>query len=294
MRRTKDKTGNRGSRFVKIAGVPVPLIVGIAVGASLAFSPYLPCLVSDSPVPFVFYDLQVADKFANGSTNLEYEVRAIPQNADCQYGVAYLVNGLTNQGHWYQVGLSWDWSSYLSSKGYEMNYEVFDTPSHSVYPAGGGGGLKTFSKSINTGDWVVLNLQIANSTVYFTGSDLTTGAVSQTTFPVSGSPFFVGGVNSSVSDSFFTGLMTECYRNRPWNPQLTNDTYLDLKGPMSTQETSIDEWNFSACNYPGGSNQFQPVASGFARYTSAPPISFLWQSIMTWTNSSMFSVQAPS
>jgi hypothetical protein len=294
MEPTHRRRPSRVSWIRRVAGFPVPLVIGIATGASLTLSPFFPCFLSGSLTPLAYYDFQVADKFANGSTDLEYAVVALPQTSDCQYGVAYLVNGITPQARWYQVGLSWDWSSYQSQKGFEMNYEVFDRPFHSIYPANGGSGLSGFDGPVEKGDVVTLSLRIANNTVEFLGHDLTTGASSQTAFPSSGSDAFVGGVNSTSSDAFFTGLMTECYRDRPGDLQLTNNTYTDQGSPVPTQESSIDEWNFSACRYPDGATQLPPLGSGFAAYSDSSPAEYQGDSVTTWTNSTSFAASAGS
>ncbi|MGP8159022.1 MAG: hypothetical protein ACLPWO_05390 [Thermoplasmata archaeon] len=294
MERAKRRPRDGVSRVKRMLGFPIPLIIGVATGSSLVLSPFFPCLVSGSLTPLAFYDFQVADKFANGSTDLEYTVHALPQASDCQYGVAYLVNGITAQGRWYQVGLSWDWSSYQSQKGFEMNYEVFDRPFHSIYPANGGSGLASFDGPVDAGDLVTLSLRIVNDSVNFLAHDLATGASSQTTFPSSGSEAFVGGVNSTASDVFFTGLMTECYRDSPGNVQLTNHTYTDLRSPVSTQETSIDEWNFSDCKYPVGTTQLQPLGSGFADYRDSSLSEYEGDSVVTWTNTTSFAVSVGS
>ena len=44
-------------------------------------------------------------------------------------GPAYLLNGLTSAGYWYQVGLSWNWAELNGGydAGFHFNYNVFNS-----------------------------------------------------------------------------------------------------------------------------------------------------------------------
>ena len=54
------------------------------------------------------YDEQSYISFGGNFTALEYNVTAIAQNSSGGYGLGYLLNGVSNTGYWYQVGLAWN------------------------------------------------------------------------------------------------------------------------------------------------------------------------------------------
>src|SRR5208282_5779299 len=106
---------------------------------------------------------------------------------------AYLLNGLTDAGYWYQVGVSWNWSpGETPGTGFDMNYEAWDASGNSIFPANGGG-LVAFSGAVNNRDTVLLSLQFTSSdTVTMMAQDVNTGAQAQVTFSAEGATVFVG------------------------------------------------------------------------------------------------------
>src|SRR5712692_4713105 len=72
--------------------------------------------------PLYPYDRQVGLTLTENFTTLAFNVSAVTQVGPEGLGPAYLLNGLSDSGYWYQVGLSWDWEA---STGFRMNYEVF-------------------------------------------------------------------------------------------------------------------------------------------------------------------------
>jgi hypothetical protein len=129
----------------------------------LAVKPATSGLNMQSSPPPPTYDEQLAMTFTQTFTSLEYTFTAVPQVDSYGYGPAYLLNGLSNDGYWYQVGLSYDWP-YQSggySSGFNFSYEVWDSSKNSVYPTNGLG-LETFSGTVNPGDLVTLELYFNN------------------------------------------------------------------------------------------------------------------------------------
>jgi hypothetical protein len=55
------------------------------------------------------YDQQVFMIFGQSFNSLSVNVTAVEQSDGNGYGPSYLLNGVTNDGYWYQVGLSWNW-----------------------------------------------------------------------------------------------------------------------------------------------------------------------------------------
>jgi len=95
------------------------------------------------------YDEQVGVTFTQDFHSLAFNVTAIAYT-DLQWdpsgvGPAYLVNGLTNLGYWYQVGLSYNWPHQYGevNPGFNMSYEVFRSTGVSIDPSNGGGDSRT-------------------------------------------------------------------------------------------------------------------------------------------------------
>ncbi len=125
-----------------------------AVGFPLGFprsgqSRPLASLASAAP-----YDEQVGVTFTQDFSKLAFNVTAVAFSDPDGVGPGYLVNGLTDYGYWYQVGLSYNWPYTLGgfNPGFRMNFEVFDNTGVSFDPSSGGGGLKPFNGPVNPGD----------------------------------------------------------------------------------------------------------------------------------------------
>jgi len=178
------------------------------------------CLAPSSSSDPPNYDEQLGISFTQNFTSLAYKVMAVEQSDVDGYGPAYLLNGLTDTGYWYQVGLSFNWP-YNSSKGYSsgfnFNYEVFAPSGYSIFPANGGG-LTSFSGPIHQGDAVLLNLYFSTSgQVVMLAKDQNTGAQADETYSAEGATIFVGTPSETAnSQGFFTGLMTEWYHSDPY------------------------------------------------------------------------------
>jgi uncharacterized repeat protein (TIGR02543 family) len=193
-------------------------------------------LSTPPPAP---YDEQLGLTFTQNFLSIAYNVTAVPQNDSYGYGPAYLLNGLSNDGYWYQVGLSYHWpySSGGYNQGFNLNYNVFNSAGNVVSPSGGGGGLKAFSP-VNSGDLVLLYLYFNNGIVYMYAKDWNTSAVSYVTYPDSHTTEFVGGLGSQ----FFTGLMTEWYHVSPYYGDESTVNYTDSGFALSSGWMWMDEW----------------------------------------------------
>jgi hypothetical protein len=166
-----------------------------------------------SALPVPVWDEQLGETFTQDYVNLSWNVSVVSQTDRYGYGPAYLLNGLTNAGWWYQVGVAYDWpetsGGYLP--GFVMVFEVFNSTGFSVFPEGGGGGALNFSTSVKSGDTILLELSFSATNVSFFAKDYSTGAVAHTSYFAHGS-YFVGSVHSpSNQNGFFTGVMTEEY-----------------------------------------------------------------------------------
>lgn len=122
------------------------------------------------------YDEQVGVTFTQNQDKLAFNVTAVAYT-DNGVGPGYLVNGLTNSGYWYQVGLSYNWpyTSGAITPGFNMNYEVFDPSGASIYPPNNGGGVQPLNWTVNPGDSVFLSLSFVSNSVVMSAFDWQTG-----------------------------------------------------------------------------------------------------------------------
>jgi hypothetical protein len=288
---TRKPARNSKQTIRKNAQLLAALAVGCAV--TLAGLPYLTADVLTAGFLFAHpeaYDLQMIYTDGNWTRGMSYSVDATPQPGDCGYGFAYLVNGYTSQNYWYQVGLAYDW--FGGTDSFQLVYEVFGPSGLSVYPnAGGGAGLAFFSKTVSSGDSILLNLSLSGGSVVMSGYDQQTGGTaSGGSYSSEGAASFQAGEAPNPSGGTFTGLMTECYRDVPFGFDLANATYHDVGPPQPKGVIFIDEWDFSWGRYPlFGISAFPTQSSSALNLTSPGLQVFTAYSIVTWANSTDFS-----
>jgi len=210
------------------------------------------------------YDEQVGLTFTQNSKSILYNITAVEQTDPLSgTGPAYLLNGLSNQGYWYQVGLSWNWNpGYSPGSGFDMNYEVFDPAGNTTFPTNGGGGLIGYSNAVNPGDIVALKLYFSNGNVTMFSQDLNTSAEASASYSAEGATSFVGLPSSSNSNGFFTGLMTEWYHPNPYYGNEQKVTY-SSNLPISSATIWIDEYSPPCC-----SNSLFSASSGLVSYSN--------------------------
>jgi hypothetical protein len=215
------------------------------------------------PSSSLVYDEQIGLTFTQSFTSMEYNVTAVEQtDPTLGDGPAYLLNGVSNTGYWYQVGLSWNWSPGENpGTGFAMSYEVFDGSGNSIFPTNGQGGLDSFSGPVNAGDVILLNLYFSSSSknVVMLAEDTNTGAVATEVYPKMGATYFVGLPNSLANpNGFFTGLMTEWYHGTQYFNNEAEVIYSDYTHALPSAWMWMDEFN---------AQTFQEV---FSANTSAP------------------------
>jgi hypothetical protein len=191
------------------------------------------------------YDEQIGLTLTQDFSSLAYNVTAVAQSSSDGVGPAYLLNGLTDQGYWYQVGVSYDWpySDGGYDSGFNVNYEVFDSSGNSIFPANGGGGLASFSGKVHDGDLVALSLRISGGSVALSARDLATGASAAESYGDEGAFEFVGLSQAGNGNGFFTGLMTEWYHSQPYYGNVQAVVYTDRSAAKSSAIMWIDEYN---------------------------------------------------
>ena len=204
------------------------------------------------------YDEQLGITFTQNQNALTYNVTALAQTDANGYGPAYILNGLTSLGYWYQVGISYHWPG--ASGGYDptfaFSYQVFGPNGNPVYPQNGGAGLGTFSKAVDSGDSVLLSLTFSGPSVEMVAQDWNTGATARASYSSLGSTSFVGDTSSpSSSAGFFTGLMTEWYHVLPYSGNEGKVTYTNTVSALSSAWLWIDEFNPASTGPPVFINQ---------------------------------------
>ena len=221
------------------------------------------------------YDEQIGSTFNQSFTALAYNVTATPQADSNGYGPAYLLNGLSDKGYWYQVGVTWNWpySSGGYNPGFYMVYDVFSPTGQVVLPILGGGGILSFSGPVNPGDKINLELYFSGSNVVMAAYDLNTGASAAINYSSKAAKYFVGDSSgNSNSNGYFTGLMTEQYHANPYygREQPNSYTFTSNTG-LSSETLWMDQWvptngtvvfvecanNCSPYSFASNSSQFQ-------------------------------------
>lgn len=201
---------------------------------------------SPNQPPPADYDEQLGITFSQTFSSLAYNVTAIEQADSYGYGPAYLLNGLSDQGYWYQVGLSWNWPYTTGgyNPGFNLNYEVFNSTGQSVFPMSGGGGFVSYSGAVNEGDSVLLSLYFSNGQVIMYSQDWNTGATASENYSSEGSSTFAGLTGqTSNSNGFFTGLMTEEYQASAYYGSETEVKYSDPSVALTSGIMWADEYN---------------------------------------------------
>src|SRR3989442_14115933 len=90
---------------------------------------------------------------------LNYRGTAVAQPDAAGYAPAYLLNGLSDTGYWYQVGLAYNWPL-ASGSGYDSGFhfiwEVFAPNGTTNNPV-----LSRIPDNVNQGDTIQLSLSFA-------------------------------------------------------------------------------------------------------------------------------------
>lgn len=204
----------------------------------------IPLRLGSSP-PQVNWDEQLGLTFSQDRGSLEYNVTAVEQADSYGYGPAYILNGLTDKGDWYQVGLAYDWpldgGGYAS--GFSFLYESFNTTGDSVFPSNGGGGLANYSAAIHEGDQVLLSLNLTGSLVVMYSHDWETGASDSVNYTSNGGAIFEGLQTANNQNGYFSGLMTEDYHVSPYLGPEAEVIYTNPNIGLDAGTMWIDEYN---------------------------------------------------
>lgn len=235
-----------------------PQIPGSAPGA-------MPFRGHGPPISSSAYDEQIGLTFTQSFSSMEYNVTAVEQtDPTLGDGPAYLLNGVSSTGYWYQVGVSWNWAPGENpGTGFDMTYEVWDASGNSIFPADGQGGILTFSGPVNAGDVILLHLYFSNpsQSVVMLTEDTNTGALANATYSSMGATYFVGLPDSMVDQNgFFTGLMTEWYHGVPYYANEAGAIYYNPSFALSSGWMWMNEFNVQTFQGVFSDNSAAPVS----------------------------------
>ena len=217
--------------------------------------PYLGPAGAQPTPPAVNYDEQIGMTFTQSFTSLSYNVTAVQQTDSDGYGPAYLLNGVTNNGYWYQIGITYNWPGNVGYiPGWAVVYEVWDNAGNSIFPTNGGGGLANFTGPVNNGDRVLLSLYFAGSQVQMNVKDWNTGASGSEPYAAFGSTF-LGLTTTADANGYFTGPMTEWYHVSPYYATDRAVTYDNPNTRLASADVWADEFDANTFASLFGSDQ---------------------------------------
>ncbi|HUI00494.1 MAG TPA: hypothetical protein VLU99_08370 [Nitrososphaerales archaeon] len=222
---------------------PPPLCAGLTAAQILANSKAANATGTVPPA----YDEQMLMGFEqNFTSGVSYNVTLRAQNDTFGFGPAYLLNGLTDSGYWYQVGVAWDLGTASGGRfvpGFRFVYEVWDTQSGaSVYPRNGGTLPARFLA--NDGDAVLLTLNMTqDGQVAMTASDWNTSSRASAYYGAFGASEFLGFKDKVTS--YPTSLLTEWYHVVPYLCDGETVVYSNSALALASAWMRIDEWNLT-------------------------------------------------
>ena len=193
------------------------------------------------------YDEQLLMGFErNFTSSIAYNVTIRAQNDSSGFGPAYLLNGLTDTGYWYQVGIAWNLPTGESAgvtQGFRFVYEVWNTnTSLAVYPRTGGTIATRFLAG--DGDTVQLSLDLTLAgQVSMTAQDWNTSAHAAASYGAFGATQFMGFKDKVTN--FPTSLLTEWYHALPYFCSGGPVVYSNNSVALDTAWLRIDEWNLT-------------------------------------------------
>lgn len=215
------------------------------------------------------YDEQAGMTFASNFGSIAYNVTAVAQSRNGT-GPAYLLNGLSNKGYWYQIGIAYDWPTTSSGhySGFSFAYQVWSPSKGLVYPDNGGGGISRFTGQVNPGDKILLGIYFRNGTAEMSATDWNTGAYANTSFSAEGASYFLGNdTQASNGNGFFTGLMTEWYYTSAYYGDISRVTYTPYGTAPSKAWLWLDEFG---CSDGYNCTSKVNVASDYSSYAIRP------------------------
>ena len=237
-------------------------------------------VMSGASASFPGYDEQLWLGLEQNFSSLSYNVTVIAQNDSQGFGPAYLLNGLTPAGFWYQVGIAWDIATGAGAyePGFTFVYEVWNTnTSTPVYPSRTGTLPEGFSAA--NGDEVELGLQFSSGRVSMTARDLNGSASASASYGAFGQSEFVG--LKDQTSGFATSLLTEWYHTLPYFCSGEGAAFSNSVVNTTSAWMRIDEWNLTGTSSSQRFNSTAPgqccvFNSGYQSVSFSDPAAFQW------------------
>lgn len=205
------------------------------------------------------YDKQVWAIMNQNAVSLSYNITAVEQSDSSGYGPAYLLNGDTEAGYWYQTGIAWNWVT-KSDVGHTNGFSFFVQ----VYQ-GNAQLVNVLSPiEIHGGDEVTLNMTISKSTnqVLMRVHDWNTSASEQYQTNAFGATQFIGNLHNTSNP---TSLLVEAY-GRNLVCSLSSVKFASKSNHLG-YGIRVDEWNFTGITTQdrfSGNPQWSYPANGVA------------------------------
>jgi hypothetical protein len=220
-----------------------------------SFLPHIQKLQNSSKIQSslvaILYDEQAGEIFTQDFESLNVNVTATDSSNSDGYGPSCLLNGLSNMGYWYQVGLKYNWP-YVDGSiqyGFALGYDIFDPSGSHIFPTDGGGSLD-FTGSIHPGDIVSLNIyfEVGNTgQVILYAHDYNTGAYASISYSSEGATKFVGSPTTAGNNNgCFTGLMTEVFYSQVYHGNSPYVPYSNHKTALNSAWLWADEFESSS------------------------------------------------
>ncbi len=186
--------------------------------------------------------------FMQDFSSLQYNLTAVSQNDSFGFGPSYLLDGFSNEGYWYQIGIVWNWSiasvqgSY--SPGFHVIYAVWAKNYAIIYPllvsnGGHGPGLANLTNARN-GDLILLSLTFARGNVSMSAYDWNSTSKFNASFDAFGATTLVGGPPSSP---FPSNVEVEWYHVQTFFCSNVKVTFSNFNYPLSQGWMCIEEDN---------------------------------------------------
>jgi hypothetical protein len=176
------------------------------------------------PAPPTVWDEQATLSFSTNSTSLYTNVTVSAPEDQYGYGPGFLLNGATDLGYWYQVGIVDNWGVTAPMSGHNTGFELVT----SVFVPGDQATAKFkdfIPVEIGSGSTVRLGLELTAGCVVMSWT-LPGGEVTTENYDAFGSTSFVN--NSPYpndSAAFESSLMTEWWHVDPYFGPTANATY---------------------------------------------------------------------
>lgn len=216
------------------------------------------------------YVEQIGMSFSDDYQRIDVNVTAVEQAGADGMGPGYLLNGWSNTGYWYQVGIVWYWGGPRlgCGLGFSAGFAVFAPNATEILPPPGTlyGGILTRTLDANQGDIVLLSMYFEAGQVVMYVHDWNTTRSFQESYPAFGGAYFQGTRDFPANPKgFFTGLMTEQYHRDVYYGGEQRVTY-----KWSRPSTAAWIWA-DELTYPGRTIVF--VARYYGNYSSTPQLS---------------------